>query len=79
MFPASFRNTFNPFSSLVTNSTRSAEEGKYIVPYSRTKLRQNALKVQAIKLYNDFLLPLNLIHQCNTLLSFKIALKDILS
>jgi len=80
MFPPDFNSALNPFTfSLQSiNSTRSSSDGKYVVPYARTKLRQNFLSIQSIKMYNEFILPLNLINQINTVMRFKKVIRNIL-
>ena len=77
-YPESFRSIFNPFSVRVQSCTRLASVGHYVLPYSRTKLRQNFLLSHAVKLYNEFILPLNLIEHSYSLNSFKRSLKNIL-
>ena len=80
LFPSDLNSVLNPFTfSLQSdNSTRSSSDGKYVVPYARTKLRQNFVIIQSIKIYNDFILPLNLINQINTQMHFKKMLRNIL-
>ena len=68
LFPSDLNSVLNPFTFHLQsdNSTRSFSDGKYVVPYARTKLRQNFVIIQSIQIYNDFILPLNLINQINT-------------
>ena len=61
-FPRDFLINFNPFSSDSLRRNRN----KYICPVFRTALGQKSLRYQSVKLFNEFLEPLNIIDLCNS-------------
>ena len=58
-FPTTFANDFKMTALDHTHNTRSRSHGTLNTPAYRTSLKQKSLKYQAVKLYNEFLLPNN--------------------
>ena len=80
LFPASFLNLFNPFAHLNTPDpqsilTRHSAVPHYPVPFARTLLRQKFILITAVKLFHEFIVPLNLLITHPTLSRFKKAIK----
>jgi hypothetical protein len=83
LFPPSFLDLFNPFAHLINPGpqgilTRYSAFPHYHVPFARTLLRQKFIVITTIKLYYEFILPLNLLTIHPTLSKFKKAVKNIL-
>ena len=80
ILPSTFLHSYNLFSnSNRINTNTRLSESMFRLPFARTKLRQDFLFYQCIKIYNEFLLPLNLLGLSNSIHHFRKALKLILT
>ena len=79
-FHLQYTSAFNPLVFMPTPDlqTRSSSQPLLSIPLCRTSKRQNTISYNAPKLYNEFLLPLNL-HICPSIFIFKKSLQSIFS
>jgi hypothetical protein len=83
IFPRSFLDILNYFTDYNSNAPRSSTRASLTrsinVPLCRTTLRQKQLRFQSIKLYNNFLMPLEILDNSNSISHFRRFLKNVLS